>query len=86
MKKNPKPLTILVTDRDLLDSPELQTLEQKGHTVLSPYRTDCWSIGTPDVIIGPQCWRIDLALGKLAMQLKLMETAVRNIKYPKIIL
>ena len=81
MKKNPKPLTILVTDQALYDTPEVQALCQKGHFVYDRYCADATT--DVDVLVGPTCWRINPALGKLAMQLKLMETAVRNIKYPK---
>ena len=82
MKKNPKPLTILVTDQALYEAPEVQALGQKGHIVHPPGEL----LHLYDVVLGPRAWRIDPAMCKLAMQLKLMETAVRNIKYPKIIL
>lgn len=85
-RTNPKPLTIVVTDIDMIES--LASFSAKGHTVsyMDMTKYEC------DVIIGPGCWRIDplLKLGddktveeSLERQLDMMEKGVRAIKYSK---
>lgn len=61
----------------LFQSTGLQAFIEKGHTVtqLAPVEYD--------VIIGPQCWRIDPAMGDTEKLLELMLKGVRAVKYPK---
>lgn len=80
MGKTSKALNILVTDQALYDTPEVQELASKGHVVHPPGDV----LGVYDVIIGPTCWRIIPAMGKLGMYLKMMLAGVRSVKYPKV--
>lgn len=75
MAKTAKPLTILVMDHALLESAEIQALRTKGHTVAFCETNDY------DVIIGPQCWRVDPALGNLEAILEMVLKGVRATKY-----
>jgi hypothetical protein len=83
---NPKALTIVVTDIDMIES--LASFSAKGHTItyMDMTKYEC------DVIIGPRCWRVDprMRLGddsteeeSLERQLEMMEKGVRAIKFPK---
>ena len=56
MGKSPKPLKIVVTHLDMLEWKELVALREQGHVV--------WMTSDPDadVIIGPNCWRMNDAL------------------------
>jgi hypothetical protein len=74
MGKTAKPVTILVMDRALLESTEVQALRTKGHTVA--YCED----NIYDVIIGPQCWRIEPGLGDLEVLLEMVLKGVRAKK------
>lgn len=76
MGKTAKPCTILVMDQGLLESPEVQALRTKGHTVVFCDNSDY------DVIIGPQCWRVDPALGNLEAILEMVLKGVRARKFP----
>lgn len=76
MGKTQKPVTILVMDDTLMQSDAIKALEAKGH-VVHP--------GTPagnlyDVIIGPQCWRIEPGLGDLTVLLEMVLKGVRAKK------
>lgn len=86
MGKTKKPLTIATTDRTLHQSVEVVSeLVEKGHTIVyvGEYDGAGTQLHEADVVIGPRCWRIDPALGKLDAQLKLMLAGVRAVKYPK---
>ena len=83
MGKTQKPLTILVVDRDLCDSLEVQALCQKGHIIHCGVNQPLLGLDCYDVVIGPQCWRLDPALGNLDAQLTMMLAGVRAAKYPK---
>lgn len=72
MGKTPKPLDILLTDPSLL--PLLQPYIDKGHSVVVQ---DCTRY---DLILGPNCWRMDERLGKY---LELAIKEARKEKYPK---
>jgi len=76
-RSNPKPLTIGLIGMSSLE-PEWQALVDKGHTV-GAYE----ALETPDVVVGPRCYRIDPALGMLEKQIEMLIVSVRNIKYPK---
>lgn len=75
MGKTAKPCMILVMDQGLLESPEVQALRTKGHTVVICDNSEY------DVIIGPQCWRVDPALGNLGAILEMVLKGVRAKKY-----
>ncbi len=77
MGKTAKPLVILVTNKALLESPEVQALREKGHTIAF-----C-EFHTNDVIIGPQCWRVDPSLGNLEAIFEMVLKGVRTVKYGK---
>lgn len=77
MGRTQKPLTIGVTDPDLLQRPELQALAEKGHH-LALVRTETGD--TPDLILGPRAWYMDEGhLKYLDVALK----AARKVKYTK---
>ena len=86
MKKS-KLLRICVIGNDIYTSQAIQNFIKKGHTV---GKAD-YQFREFDVIIGPQCWRIDprIKLGddtiaeSLERQLEMMEKGVRAIKFPK---
>ena len=83
MASTTKPLTILVLDQALYAQPEIEDeLTAKGH------RVGLFHFGngdlTPDVMIGPQCWRIPPESPHLAMWLRLMVAGVRAQKYPTV--
>ena len=87
MGKNSKPLRIGVIGIPL-SYPAIQALMAKGHDI---YEVISAIDSKTDVIIGPQCWRIDprIKLGddteeeSLERQLEMMEKGVRAIKFPK---
>lgn len=73
MGKAPKLLTIGVTDPGMLVWPEFKKLAEQGHTVIpvpSLY----------DMILGPNCWMMDMALQKYIL---LAVRAGRERKYKK---
>lgn len=76
MARTTKPLTIAITDPDLLNTLEVQELIGQGHVV--EYVTL-----HHDLIIGSRCWRIIPHTSLLKAMLKIMLKAVRNVKYPK---
>lgn len=87
-RTNPKALLIGVIGISISTEP-VQRFIEKGHIV---YEIASEILPNTDVIIGPQCWRIDpsLRLGddvsneeSLERQLEMMEKGVRAIKYPK---
>ena len=64
MGKTPKPLRILVTDPTMADWVEIRALQEQGHDV---ERLDLigWNdarVVPHDIVIGPQCWRMDDSL------------------------
>lgn len=84
MGKSSKPLTICVTDPAMLGWPEVQSRIAQGFEVFSI--ADMLSAAqkgltvTPDIYLGPDCWRMDERTRKY------FETAVteaRKIRYPK---
>jgi len=85
MGTTPKPLYIVVMDRDMLEWPEIKTLQAQKHTVA--HITDgiggdsAWpGLDNVDLILGRKCWRMDESLRKY------LDTAIgeaRSIKYPK---
>lgn len=86
-RTNPKPLRIHVIGDELFHSAGVTKLKEKGH-----YVENGMIVTAVDVVIGPQCWRIDpkLKLGddsteeeSLERQLEMMEKGIRAIKYPK---
>ncbi len=77
--KSSKPISILVVDKDLFDSPEVQELKEKGHPVVYLNVEEAGY----DVIIGRKCWRILPHMGKLKAYLAMMLVGVRSVKYPK---
>jgi hypothetical protein len=77
MRKNAKPLAILIDDPEWFELPEIEALEKQGHQLVES-SLDFW-----DVSIGPRHWRIDPAWGHLDKQLAMMIEGVRNVKYPK---
>ena len=79
-KKNPKPLTIVVTDHALYHTPELQALQAKGHILVLLGMADVM-LPSVDVIVGPLCWNLTHST-TLASHVKLMESGVRRRKYP----
>ena len=56
MGKTPKPLKILV-HLSMLDWPEVQALVDQGHTIDTHPGT--LSLHDWDLILGPNCWRMD---------------------------
>lgn len=81
MGKSPKPLSILVHP-ELADTPEIRELSEKGHVIV--VATHALTVGLAlhdfDIILGPNCWRMDKDL------LKYLDVAIksaRGIKYPK---
>ncbi len=99
-RTNPKPLTIVVLDPVIRESEAIKKFIEKGHKIernIITYGEEddggLYEIDIPyDVVIGPQCWRIDpsLRLGddvsneeSLERQLEMMEKGIRAIKYPK---
>lgn len=76
MGKSQKPLTILVHP-DLAQWPEIHELAEKGHTVYTEYPRD---LTVPDLVLGPNCWRLDMAHKKY---LPLAIAAGRKQRYPK---
>lgn len=78
MGKTAKPVTILVMDETLFQTAEVQALKAKGHRVLEAYEK--WTVPEIDVIIGPQCWRIEPGLGDLEVLLEMVLKGVRAKK------
>lgn len=74
MAKNSKPLTYLI-DKSLLDTPEMQERIRKGHTV----RVMGAELQEYDIILGPQCYRINTETVKLV---DFAEKSKRAEKYP----
>lgn len=79
MGKSAKLCTILVMDEALYQSTEVQVLKAKGHTVHERFES---GTNLYDVIIGPQCWRVDPALGNLEAILEMVLKGVRARKFP----
>lgn len=77
MGKTAKPVTILVMDEELYQHPAVQALKTKGHEVHERY---AMTTATYDVIIGPQCWRIEPGLGDLEVLLEMVLKGVRAKK------
>ena len=74
MAKSSKPLNYLV-DQSLLNTPEMQERIRKGHTVhVMPDNLDDY-----DIILGPQCYRINAETVKL---IDFAEKSKRAEKYP----
>lgn len=74
---------ILVTDT-LMDAPEIKALSDKGHKIMrlsevGHYASDA-DTETADLILGPNCWRMD---ERLIKYLDLAIKAARGVKYPK---
>ena len=59
MGKTPKPLKILVTDLDMIDWDEIQKLKDQNHIV---HTSEEYELSEYDLVIGPNCWRMDDAL------------------------
>lgn len=74
MGRSPKPLRLLVHP-SLMDTPEIQELIGKGHTVTSWVEFD-----EADMLLAPNCWKMD---ARLIKYLDLAVKAARTIKYPK---
>lgn len=74
MGTTPKKLDILLTDQEMIDWPEVQELASKGHLIkVAEFEVK------PDVILGPQCWR----MGKDARKyFKLAIDEARKVRYP----
>ncbi len=79
MAKTQKPLSILVMDQVLFQSPEVQALHAKGHQV--HFVTEAMTIFQYDVVIGPQCWRVEQGLGDLEAILEMVLKGVRTKRY-----
>lgn len=79
MGKTAKPLSILVMDETLYQSPEVQALRAKGHQV--HFVTEAMTIFQYDVVIGPQCWRVEHGLGDLGAILEMVLKGVRAKRY-----
>lgn len=77
MGKTAKPLSILVMDAELCRSDAVQALATKGHTVHAAAPAE----EQYDVIIGPQCWRVEQGLGDLEAILEMVLKGVRAKKY-----
>ena len=75
MGKPQKPLRILVHP-DLANWDELQELRDKGHTVLVLEPGEVM----PDLIMGPNCWRMEHSTRKY---LKLAVEEARKVRYSK---
>lgn len=80
MGKTPKPISIWVPD-GWERKPEIKALADKGHSITygSP-DTSGVSPGDFDLIIGPNCWRMD---DTMLRYLNLAITAARAVKYPR---
>lgn len=74
MAKNSKPLYYLI-DKSLLDTPEMQERIRKGHRV--EVMPETWA--EVDIILGPQCYRINAETVKLV---DFAEKSKRAEKYP----
>lgn len=79
MGKTAKSCSILVMDTALYNSVEVQTLLSKGHVIHPAAQAG----EAYDVIIGPQCWRVDPSLGNLEAILEMVLKGVRTVKYGK---
>lgn len=77
MGKTAKPLSILVMDDTLYGSNEIQALQTKGHTI----HPGSAAGNAYDVIIGPQCWRVEHGLGDLEVLLEMVLKGVRAKRY-----
>jgi hypothetical protein len=73
MGRAPKLLSILVTDQTLYHTSQVQNLIAQGHTVTL-------TVPDADIILGPNCWRMPVALVKY---LPLAVRAAREVKYGK---
>ena len=83
MGKSPKPLKILITDPELGRWGELTALVKQGHTIdLFPGDTnrDEYDLPVYDLILGPNCWRMDNTLRSF-LDLAIKEARARA--YPK---
>lgn len=78
MGKTPKPVSILIADPVLYDTPAIQALCQQGHIIHPPGEV----LSQYDVVIGSNCYKIDPALGKLDGQIAVLLKALRAKKYP----
>lgn len=76
MGKTAKPVSILVMDEALMQSDAIKALEAKGHVVHPGMPTG----NLYDVIIGPQCWRIEPGLGDVEVLLEMVLKGVRAKK------
>ena len=85
MGRSPKPLSILVHPA-LWETPELKALAEKGHVLIlmcegpSGDRPFMGSADKFDLVIGPNCWRMDDVLIKY---LDLAIKAAWGVRYPK---
>lgn len=75
MGKTSKPCTILVTDRALFQDPAMQALREKGHAITYLNLEE-----GVDVVLGPQCWRVEQGLGETAAILEMVLKGVRAKK------
>lgn len=80
MGKTAKPLSILVMDSTLHASPEVQALQAQGH-VVHPVAEGAMYY---DLIIGPQCWRVEPGLGDLEAILAMVLKGARKEKYGRV--
>lgn len=82
MGRSPKPLTILVTDPDMLTWPEVEELKAKGHVITGWLDVVQASVKPDevDIVIGPNSWRMTPALRRYFPQ---AIAAARKARYPK---
>ena len=78
MGRTPKPLNLLVHPV-LWNTPEVQELITKGHTVSCLEGTDV-HLDIYDLILAPNAWKMD---ARLIKYLDLAVKAARTVKYPK---
>jgi len=77
MGKTSKPLHILVSD-DIFEWEEITTLISQGHRIdPGNYPKE---LDTYDIILGPQCWRMDQDHREY---LDLAISEARKVRYPK---
>ena len=83
MGKTSRPLTIFLTDPEMLQWPEVQALVLQQHRVVTwtdvQQEHDSLSVGDIDVVLGPNCWRMD---ERLRRYFKTALDAARRVKYP----
>lgn len=79
--RNPKPLRLLVHPT-IWDAPEVREMHEKGHhvAVMDDHLESLSDPASYDLILGPNCWRMDSRL------IKHLDAAVKNarvVKYQK---